>query len=327
MILTDYLRSKPDGTWDIALQCGVKYGVIRLPEDEEFDVTNLEQLKEVVNRFKERGITPLIVEPLPNCLHDHIKLGDEFRDESIDKFIKLMENLHEVGIKAVCFNFMAHYGWTRTDTGIMERGGAKVTGFCQERFEPDDFEIDAETMWYNYEYFIKKVIPYAEKYDIKLALHPDDPPLPKLGNVARKFTSYDAIKRGMSVVDSDYLGVTFCQACYRLMGENLEDVIPELADKIFFIHFRNVAGEKTNFRETFHDNGEIDMAAVMKLYIDNGIDVPVRVDHVPTLVGEDIAHAGYDALGRLFAIGYLKGILESLEMEVSDEENVVKIGL
>lgn len=315
MILTDYLRSEPDSTWDIALQCGVKHGVIPLPKDADFDVTSLEQLQEVVDRYKERGITPLILEPLPNCLHDHIKLGDELRDESIDKFIKLMENLQKVGIKAVCFNFMAHYGWTRTDTGIPERGGAKVTGFCQERFVADDFEIDAETMWDNYEYFIKKVIPYAEKYDIKLALHPDDPPLPKLGKVARIFTDYESIKRGMSVVESDYLGVTFCQACYRLMGEKLEEIIPELAKKIFFIHFRNVAGDKTNFRETFHDNGEIDMAATMKLYIENGIDVPVRVDHVPTMVGEDITNAGYDALGRLFAIGYLKGILESLAIK------------
>lgn len=152
------------------------------------------------------------MEPLPNCLHDHIKLGDELRDESIEKFIKLMENLQKVGIKAVCFNFMAHYGWTRTDMDISERGGAKVTGFCQEKFVEDGFEIDAETMWYNYEYFIKKVIPYAEKYDIRLALHPDDPPLPKLGKVARIFTNYEAIKKGISIVDSDYLGVTFCQA-------------------------------------------------------------------------------------------------------------------
>lgn len=314
MILTDYLRSEPDNTWDVALQCGVTHGVIRLPEELDFDVTSLEQLQAVIDRFKERGITPLIVEPLPNSLHDHIKLGDELRDESIEKFIKLMKNLHEVGIKAICFNFMAHYGWTRTETGIIERGGAKVTGFSQEKFVADDFEIDSETMWNNYEYFIKKVIPYAEKYDIKLALHPDDPPLPNLGKVARIFNSYEAIKRGMAVVESEYLGVTFCQACYRLMGANLEEVIPELAKKIFFIHFRNVIGDKTNFRETFHDNGEIDMAAVMKLYIDNGINVPIRVDHVPTLVGENIKYAGYDTLGRLFAIGYLKGILACLEV-------------
>ena len=112
--------------------------------------------------------------------------------------------------------------------------------------------------------------------------------------------------------DSPYLGVTFCQACYYLMGERLEIVIPELKDKIFFIHFRNVRGTKNDFRETFHDDGDIDMAKTMRLYYENNIDVPIRVDHVPTLAGEETSTAGYASLGRLFAIGYLKGIIDGL---------------
>ena len=98
------------------------------------------------------------------------------------------------------------------------------------------------------------------------------------------------------------------------MGEDLEQAVKELADKIFFIHFRNVRGNKLDFSETFHDNGELDMARLMKTYMENGINVPIRVDHVPTLAGETVGQAGYDALGRLFAIGYLKGIIESLEI-------------
>lgn len=311
MILTDYLRSTPDITWDIALQSGVKHGVIRLPEDDAFDPTDLSQVKAVTDRFLARGITPLIVEPLPNALHDHIKTGDGLRDESIEKFIRLMANLKETTAHTVCFNFMAHYGWTRTAANLPERGGAKVTGFKLEDFEADPTVISAESMWSNYEYFIKAVIPYAEKYGIKLALHPDDPPLPSLGGVARIFTSLDAIKKGINVVKSENLGVTFCQACYYLMGENVEFAAKELADKIFFIHFRNVRGNKFDFSETFHDNGELDMARLMRVYTENGIDVPIRVDHVPTLAGETIGQAGYDALGRLFAIGYLKGIIDS----------------
>lgn len=313
MILTDYLRSTPDITWDIAIQSGIRHGVIRLPEDEAFDVTSLSHVKEVCERYTNRGITPLIVEPLPNALHDHIKSGDELRDVSIEKFIKLMENLKETTVDTVCFNFMAHYGWTRTADSLPERGGARVTGFKLADFVPDNREISADKLWQNYEYFIRTVIPYAEKYGIKLALHPDDPPLPSLGKVARIFTSLDAIKKGMSAVNSPNLGVTFCQACYYLMGENVENAIKELADKIFFIHFRNVRGNKFDFSETFHDNGELDMARLMKVYIENGINVPIRVDHVPTLAGEAIGQAGYDALGRLFAIGYLKGIVEALE--------------
>ena len=311
MLLTDYFRPEPDATWDIALQCGVRHGTIRLPEDDSFDVTDREHVRGVAERFRSRGITPVVVEPLPNSLHDHIKLGDAERDASIEKFIRLMENLSLEGIRTVCFNFMAHYGWTRTAADIPERGGARVTGFDLDDFTPDGTVIDADKMWANYEYFIRAVIPYAERYGVRLALHPDDPPLERLGGVSRIFTSLAAIKKGIDVVDSPNLGVTFCQACYRLMGEDLGHAIDVLSDRIFFIHFRNVTGTKESFRETFHDNGDIPMAKIMREYVSHGINVPIRVDHVPTLVGEKIRNEGYDALGRLFAIGYLKGILEA----------------
>ena len=115
----------------------------------------------------------------------------------------------------------------------------------------------------------------------------------------------------MNVVKSDNLGLTFCQAVYYLIGENIYELVPKIKDKIYFIHFRNVIGNKYDFRETFHDNGEIDMAKMIKIYKENNIDVPIRVDHVPTLVNEDAINAGYGNLGRLYAIGYLKGLLES----------------
>lgn len=316
MILTDYFLSTPDLTWELAVQSGVTHGVIRLP-DGDFDVTSLSQLKAVTDRFVSHGITPKIVEPLPNSLHDHIKAGDNLRDEAIEKFICLMSNLKEVGIDTVCFNFMVHYGWTRTSDSLLERGGAKVTGFSLKDFKPDGFKISKEQVFENYIYFIKAVIPFAEKYGIKLALHPDDPPLDTLGKVPRIFTSLDNIKKGINCVNSENLGVTFCQACYKLMGEDLENAISELKNKIFFVHFRNVRGNKFNFRETFHDNGEIDMAAALRLYKkycpDNAKNIPIRVDHVPTLAGEESRVSGYDALGRLFAIGYLKGIDEATD--------------
>lgn len=313
MLLTDYLRAVPDLTWDIALSCGVTHGTIRLPEDDCFDVTSADHLHTVCERFRSRGITPIILEPLPNELHDHIKAGDAQRDECIEKFIILMKNLTLEGIHTVCFNFMAHYGWTRTAKNLPGRGGAKLTGFSLADFTPSDFSLTHEKLWENYDYFIKAVIPYAERYGIKLALHPDDPPLPTLGGVARIFTNLDAIKRGIDTVNSPSLGVTFCQACYHLMGERAELAIPQLREKIFFIHFRNVHGDKTIFSETFHDNGDIDMAAIMRLYMENGINVPIRVDHVPTMSWEQSDVAGYDAIGRLFAIGYLKGIIEGVE--------------
>ncbi|MBE6912228.1 MAG: mannonate dehydratase [Ruminococcaceae bacterium] len=311
MLLTDYFRYPKDSTWDIAKQSGVSHGVIRLPETGDFDLTDKSHWQTVYDDFMDYGLKPVIIEPMPNELHDHIKAGDEKRDESIEKVIKMFPIMEELDIRTICFNFMAHIGWYRTKNDIIERGGARVTGFDINDFKPVAAKITKEELWANYEYFIKAVIPYAEKHGIKLALHPDDPPR-DLGGVSRIMTSAANIDRAVNgIVKSDSLGITMCQATYHIMGEKLEDVIPRFKDKIMFIHFRNTRGNINAYRETYHDNGEIDMAKVMKLYTDCSIDVPIRVDHVPTMVGEDMKNQGYDAIGRYFAIGYLKGILDA----------------
>lgn len=313
MILTDYFRSERDLTWDYAKQCGVEYGVIRLPETSDFDVTDLSHWQAVHKKFTDFGIKPLIIEPMPNHLHDHIKLGDDKRDWATEQVIKMLPIMDRLDIRTVCFNWMAHIGWLRTNASIKERGDALVTGFDINEFEPTDKVITSRQLWDNYEYFIKAVIPYAEKYNIRLALHPDDPPLEKLGDVSRIMISYENIDKAINgIVRSDNLGVTMCQATYHMMGEDLYDIIPKLKDKIFFVHFRNAAGNKFNFRETFHDNGELDMPDLIRLYKRLGVDVPIRVDHVPLMAAEKQETAGYTALGRLYAIGYLKGILETV---------------
>ena len=311
MLLTDYFRYPKDDTWLIAKQSGVEHGVIRLPENPGFDLTDKSHWQTVYDDFIGYGLKPVIIEPMPNALHDHIKIGDEKRDESIDSVIKMLPIMDSLDIRCICFNFMAHIGCYRTRNDIVERGGARVTGFDIKDFIPTDKRITKSELWTNYEYFIKAVIPYAEKYGIKLALHPDDPPR-DLGGVERIMTSADNIERAVrDIVKSDSLGVTMCQATYHIMGERLEEIIPRFKDKIMFVHFRNTRGNIDSYRETYHDNGEIDMAEVMKIYKRCGVDVPIRVDHVPTMVGESIKNQGYDAQGRYFAIGYLKGILDA----------------
>ncbi|MGI6279943.1 MAG: mannonate dehydratase [Acutalibacteraceae bacterium] len=313
MILTDYFRSEHDLCWDFAKQCGVEHAVIRLPETDDFEITDKSHWQTVYKRFSDFGVKPIIIEPLPNSLHDHIKAGDENRDECIEKVIKMFAIMNDFDIRTICFNFMAYIGWLRTSNTIKERGDALVTGFDIKDFKPVNHAITEEQLWDNYTYFIKAVMPYAERYNITLALHPDDPPLAKLGNVSRIMISADNIKKAMKVYESDHLGITMCQATYLMMGEDLEKIIPEFADKIKFIHFRNCKGDKYCFNETFHDNGLIDMGHILRLYKKCGVNVPIRVDHVPTMAGEKVENAGYDALGRLYAIGYLKGLLEGLE--------------
>lgn len=314
MILTDYFRSAHDITWDYAKQCGVKHGVIRLPEDAGFDYTDAAHWAAVYKWFTDYDIQPLIIEPMPNELHDHIKIGDEKRDWAIEQVIRMFPIMQGLGIDTICFNWMAHIGWLRTKADFPERGGAKVTEFNMADFKGTDAVITAEQLWQNYEYFIKAVIGDAEKYGIKLALHPDDPPVPRLSTVERIMISKDNIKKAVfDIVNSPNLGLTMCQANYFIMGEDLEKLIEEFAQKIFFIHFRNTTGVPMHFRETFHDNGDIDMARLLKTYLKNGVRVPIRVDHVPTMKDEDTEVAGYAAMGRLYAIGYLKGLLEACE--------------
>ncbi len=314
MILTDYLRSDYDLCWDIAKECGINHGVIRLPEREDFDLTNENHWDTVIKKFTDFGIKPLIVEPMPNCVHDHIKAGDEKRDESIEKVIKMLPIMKKLGLETICFNWMAHIGWLRTSDDIEERGGAKVTGYNTKDFVPCGKTITEEKLWDNYEYFLKAVIPYAEENEIKLALHPDDPPVKKLGDVSRIMISKDNIKKAIyDIYPSNMLGLTMCQANFYIMGEDVIKTINEFKEKIFFVHFRNIKGNIDNFCETFHDNGALDMASLIKEYLKLGINVPIRADHVPTLKGENTDVAGYASLGRLYAIGYMKGLIEMEE--------------
>jgi mannonate dehydratase len=312
MLLTDYFYPDYNRAWDYAKECGVSHGVIRLPETADFDNTSYDHWKTVIDRLVGFGIRPVVLEPMPNDIHDHIKLGDNERDQSIDKLIKMLSVMDKFDIRIICFNFMAGIGWTRTRSDIAERGNALVTGFDIDDFTGPDLTVTEKQLWDNYEYFIHAVLPHAEKYGIKLALHPDDPPINPLGTISRIMISYDNIIRAMNVGASPFLGVTMCQATYYLMGEDLFSIIPKLRDKIHFIHFRNVSGHKYKFHETFHDNGDLPMGKLIRLYRDLDLDVPIRVDHVPKMAGEESGMpGGYDAMGRLFAIGYLKGLMEA----------------
>ena len=101
MILTDYFKSSHDMTWDYSKQCGVEHGVIRLPEDTEFDITDFSHWEKVYKDFVDFGIKPIVIEPMPNELHDHIKIGDEKRDACIEKVIKMFEYMDKFDIRTI----------------------------------------------------------------------------------------------------------------------------------------------------------------------------------------------------------------------------------
>lgn len=315
MILSDYFLSTPDLQWQIARQLGVSHAVVRLPETADFDMTDPVHIRTVADRFKSEGFRPIVVEPMPNSVHDHIKRGDAQRDESIEKVLKMIPLLAENGFETICTNFVAEVGWYRTTSTLPERGGAMVTGFRMQDVNVDlNLSITEEQVWQNLEYFLKAVIPTCEANGIRIALHPDDPPVKKLGNLSRILISKANIQKALDLVPSDCLGVTMCQANYVAMGEDVYDCIRHFGrqGKIFFAHFRDIRGTLEDFHETFHDNGQTDMVKALACYRDSGVDCPVRIDHVPTMAGEGNDRPGYELMGRLYAIGYLRGLAEAI---------------
>jgi mannonate dehydratase len=174
--------------------------------------------------------------------------------------------------------------------------------------------VAADRVWENYGRFLCHVLPVAEEAGVRLGMHPDDPPLPSLGGVGRILHSLESFDRSLALSDSASHGVTFCQANFQLMTPDVEGCARHFAaaNRIVFIHYRNVRGTSDDFEETFHDEAPEVMVRMLKVYGELGLDVPLRVDHVPTLAGEAPAIPGYGAAGRLFAIGYIKGVLQSL---------------
>jgi mannonate dehydratase len=247
---------------------------------------------------------------------DRIRLGLPGRDDDITAVTEQLEAMGNLGIPVLCYNWMAISSWSRTAVELTSRAGARVTGFRlaeAEQLPPHDCPIqDPAVLWEALAYFLDAVIPAAERARVSLGLHPDDPPVPYLRGVPRIMGSADAFRRLLELNSSPANGITFCQGNFALMdGVDVPILVREFAGRIPFVHFRNVRGTATDFVETCHDDGQLDMAECMRAYRDIGFTGPLRPDHVPTLAGESNQHPGYETLGRLFALGYIKGLAEA----------------
>ncbi len=315
MFIADFLPPRPDRRWDYARQLGVRHAIVKLhPEvTGRPPPSDIRVLREVKERFAEGGFQLYGLEGDPMDM-SRIKLGLPGRDEDIEAYQKILRNLGELGIPLLCYNFMAGIGWFRTATNLPERGGALVSGYDAKIAAAMPLtevgEVSEERVFANYRYFIEAVLPVAEESGVRMGLHPDDPPVSPLRGIGRFLRNADGFRRAFALSGSPSHGMTFCQGSLAAAGEDLPTLAREFADRIVFLHFRDVVGTSERFRETFHDNGPTDMAAMIRLYHELELDVPIRVDHVPTLVGEENLEPGYAALGRLYAIGYLRGLIE-----------------
>ena len=335
MTLVEFVPPTPHPLWKLCPQMGITDVIVKVNPD----LTGLpdpwkhETLSSIISRLKSAGLNVVGLEGDPFDMSPVKEFagrgtGNEEREEALAHYRELLESMGRLGIRLLCYNFMVGKGWSRT--GVREgRGGALATYFNINEYEAaysksnnqttkqsNNFplRISADQVWANYEHFIKSVMPTAEKWGIRMGLHPDDPCLPSLGGYARIFGSVEAYDRAYALYPSPSNAVTFCQANFKLMGVDLEEAARHFGKRIAFIHVRDVEGTKEDFTELFHDQGDVDQFALMRTYRELGLDVPLRGDHVPEMAHDrDLTPEGtpgYFTLGRLFANGYLKALLK-----------------
>ncbi len=313
MKLASVLTPLSDENLRLAAQCGVEEVVIRHPAD-------VAEIAAIQARIRSYGLEVGVMEGgLPI---ERIKLGVDDGTQ-VRQMQDLIRHLGELGIPLICYNFMAGTDWIRSSVDAPERGGAKVTAFDIDHLETaripgrEPFNADLEPgarrddLWRNLEAFLTEVIPVAEEAGVTLAMHPDDPPLPSLLGNERIMHDVAGFERLVALVPSPRNTIAFCQGTFSEMGIDIPATIRRLGKHISYVHFRDVSGTAERFTETWQDTGQTDMPEAMRAYREVGFDGPIRPDHVPQLVGEDDGVPGYTMLGRLYAYGYIRALIQA----------------
>ncbi|EMA48481.1 Mannonate dehydratase [Halococcus salifodinae DSM 8989] len=309
------LPPEPDDRWTLAQQAGVHHAVFHSLEiGDGSRPYAYDDLLRIVNTYRDHGIEPAAFEgSVP--LTDKTRLALDGRNEEIEQFCTLIRNLGELGVDVVCYDWMAGLRWARTSVTTPTRGDALTSAYDDGQMRrgptpPAAKRTTEEDLWENLEFFLDRAVPVAEEAGVYLSLHPDDPPISDVRGMPRIVNSVEAYDRVLDLYDSPHNGITFCQGNFSAMGVDIPSTIRHFGDRINFVHFRDVDGPADDFVETWHDDGPTDMKAAMDAYRDVDFDGPIRPDHVPTMKGEDNSIPGYHIKGKLFAVSYMKGLLE-----------------
>jgi len=318
-----------DEVLGILAALGVNCICSRLPSatlDAEWSAEGLTRLRERVERF---GITldmvplPMSSNPIARAENPNILLGKSpERDRELDAICQMIRNASKAGIPSLKYN-LTLLGVPRTES-TPGRGGARYSTFVYDQAKQDPPLTEAgvvgeEVYWDRITYFLKRVIPVAEEYKVRMACHPQDPGMPRgkgFRGVETVLGSVDGLKRFIAISPSPYHGLNFCQGTVSEMlarpGEEIYDVIRYFGSrkKIFNVHFRNIRGGFLHFQETFIDDGDVDMLKAMRVYKEIGFDGMLMPDHVPSIEG-DVRGAQAFA----FTFGYIKALIAAVDTE------------
>ena len=311
----------PSMLWKLSKQAGIDYAVGGIPFGDKFLGTDdvpwgYMPMLRAKQRYEDAGFKLEVIESRPPM--NNAKRGLPGGEEEIDTVCTLIESMGRLGIPVYCYEWMTDFNWMRTSTSTPSRGGSVVTSFDNSLMKDapptEHGPISEEKLWETLKHFLERVLPVAEKWNVKLSMHPDDPPLSPIRGVGRIMRSVDNFQRLLDLADSPMNTITMCQGNFTLMTDDLPSVIRKFGamNKISFVHFRDVRGTPEKFEETWHDQGKTDMLACMKAYRDIGFDGVLRPDHVPTVEGDSNENAGYSAFGRLYAIGYIRGLRQGV---------------
>jgi mannonate dehydratase len=290
-----------------------------LPKDAGIDLSTKSSAAAFLSRAKARvaahGVELRTI--LATSGFHEIKRGTPGRDDKIALLLNVLHGMGEAGIPVMAYNFKLLNSKDLRSQPTQGRGAARYISFDYDEYQkkpakPVDPPVSEAQMWDNISYFLKAMIPAAEKADVRMALHPDDPPVPHgtpaLAGGAHIVSTFDDYRKIFGIAPSRSNGMLFCQGCVTEMkGVDVYQAIREMgsADKIVMVHFRNVRGEFPKFQEVFVDNGDVDMYRAMQAYRDIGFKGPFSLDHSPLFPDAEVAN-------QAFAVGYLRALIQAV---------------
>ena len=302
----------------------VNYGASK-PMDPIWEVDNINRL---VKATGEKGLNIYAIENFsPADWYDILLDGPE-KHQQMENLKRIITNVGKAGIKNFGYNFSfaGVWGHIKVKNG---RGNAESTAFDASALDLDARipngeiwnmtykenldngfikDIDQVELWQRLEWFLKNIIPVAEEAGVQMALHPDDPPMPVLRKTPRLVYQPDIYQKVLDLVPSKSNGIEFCMGSIQEMTEgNIYDAIEQYADKISYVHVRNVKGKVPKYTEVFVDEGDIDITRALGLLHKHDFKGVLIPDHTPQMTCD----AGWHA-GMAYALGYIKAVMQHL---------------